>query len=151
MLAGPSVFLSSGDGYFGELLKLQHGCEGPMFKREGVVCLKMPQLKRASSCLEGRTSWIFSSCAGYLSFYDRDLRDPLVWPLETPFSIRVVRVLSGFLSSWGRGLRPRVDSRLESEDSSPVWTWILQYFWSLHRAVRPRLEWGMHVCFPPEL
>ena len=30
----------------------------------------------------------------------------------------------------------------EPEDSSPVLTWILGYFWSLPRGVSPRLEWG---------
>ena len=29
MWAGLSYFLSSGDGYVGELLELQQGCEGP--------------------------------------------------------------------------------------------------------------------------
>ena len=29
MWAGLSCFLSSGDGYVGELLELQQGCEGP--------------------------------------------------------------------------------------------------------------------------
>ena len=29
MCAGPSCFLESGDGYVGELLELQQGCEGP--------------------------------------------------------------------------------------------------------------------------
>ena len=31
---------------------------------------------------------------------------------------------------------------LEPEDSYPVLTWILGYFWSLPRGVSPRLEWG---------
>ena len=30
----------------------------------------------------------------------------------------------------------------EPEDSSPVLTWILGYFWSLPRGVSPRLDWG---------
>ena len=30
----------------------------------------------------------------------------------------------------------------EPEDSSPVLTWILGYFWSLLNGVGPRLEWG---------
>ena len=30
----------------------------------------------------------------------------------------------------------------EPEDSPPVLTWILGYFWSLPRGVSPRLEWG---------
>ena len=49
---------------------------------------------------------------------------------------------SGFLSRRCRGLRPCVESVPEPEDSSPVLTWILGYFWSLPRGVSPRLEWG---------
>ena len=29
-----------------------------------------------------------------------------------------------------------------TEDSTPVLTWILGYFWSLPRGVSPRFEWG---------
>ena len=50
--------------------------------------------------------------------------------------------LSGFLSRRCRGLTPCVESVPEHEDSSPVLTWILGYFWSLHRGISPRLEWG---------
>ena len=50
--------------------------------------------------------------------------------------------LSGFLSRRCRGLRPCVESVPEPEDSSPVLTWFLGYFWSLPRGVSPRLEWG---------
>ena len=50
--------------------------------------------------------------------------------------------LSGFLSRQCRGLRPCVESVPEPEDSSPVLTWILGYFWSLPRGVSPRLQWG---------
>ena len=41
-------------------------------------------------------------------------------------------------------LRPKTFYGLSAgtEDSSPVQTWILGYFWSLLRAVSPRLEWG---------
>ena len=35
MCAGPSCFLSSGDGYVGELLELQQGCEGPFGSSSG--------------------------------------------------------------------------------------------------------------------
>ena len=37
MLAGPSVFLSSGDGYVGERLELQQACEGPFRSLRGKV------------------------------------------------------------------------------------------------------------------
>ena len=50
--------------------------------------------------------------------------------------------LSGFLSLRCRGLRPCVEWVPEPEDSSPVLTWILGYFWSLPRGVSPRPEWG---------
>ena len=59
--------------------------------------------------------------------------------------------LSGFLSRRYRGLRPCVESGPEPEDSSPVLTWILGFFWSLSQEVSPRVEWGMHVCFNPPL
>ena len=49
---------------------------------------------------------------------------------------------SGFLSRRCWGLRPCVESVLEPADSSPVLTWILGYFWRLHRGVSPRLKWG---------
>ena len=55
--------------------------------------------------------------------------------------MRVARGLSGFLSRRCRGLRSRVEWVPEPEDSSPVLTWILGYFWSLPSGVSPRLEW----------
>ena len=81
-----------------------------------------------------------------LSTYDWDLRDPQWWPQERPVPMRVARGplgrLSGFLSHRSRGLRHCVESVPEPEDSSPVSTWILGYFWSLPMGVSPRLEWG---------
>ena len=37
MWAGLSCFLSSGVGYFGELLELQQGCEGPFGSSRGYM------------------------------------------------------------------------------------------------------------------
>ena len=76
-----------------------------------------------------------------LTYYG-DLREPLWWPQERPVPMRVSRGLSGFLSRRCWGLRSCVDSVPEPEDSSPVLTWILGYFWILPRGVSPRLEWG---------
>ena len=79
-----------------------------------------------------------------LSTYDGDLRDPLWWPHERPVPLRVARGplggLLGFLSYRCWGLKPCVESVPEPEDSSPVLTWTLGYFWSLHRRVNPGLE-----------
>ena len=81
-----------------------------------------------------------------LSTYDGDLWDSLWWPQERPVPLRVARGplggLSGFLTRRCWGLKPCVKSVPEPEDSSPVLTWILGYFWSLPSGVSPRLEWG---------
>ena len=77
-----------------------------------------------------------------LSTYDMDLRDPLWWPQERPVPIELLGGLSGFLSRRCRGLRACLESVPEPEDSSPVPTWILGYFWSLPRGVSRRLQWG---------
>ena len=57
--------------------------------------------------------------------------------------------LSGFLSLRRRGLRACVESVLEPEDSSPVLTCILGYFWSLPSEVSPRIEWGHAQALSP--
>ena len=67
------------------------------------------------------------------------------------FPCELLRGLSGFFSHRCRGLRPCLESVPEPEDSSPVLTLILGYFWSLPREVSPRLEWGHARAFPPEL
>ena len=107
-----------------------------------MISLETPQRKCSSSRLEGRTSWIFSSCSrcyglrtGNSGTHSGGLRKG-----QSPCEL--LGGLSGFLSRRCRGLRPCVESVLEPEDSSPVLTWILEYFWSLPRGVSPRLEWG---------
>ena len=77
-----------------------------------------------------------------LSTYDGYLSDPLWWPQERPAPCEFLGSLSGFLSLRCRGLRPCVESVPETDDSPPVLTWILEYFWSLPRGVSPSLEWG---------
>ena len=90
-----------------------------------------------------------------LSTYDEDLRDPLWWPQERPVPLRVARgplgALSGFLSRRCWGLKPRVESVPEPEDSSPVLTWICGT-----SGVSPGesvlvSSGGMHMGFPPDL
>ena len=107
-----------------------------------MISLEPPQRKWASSRLEGRTSWIFSSCSrcsrlttgtsGTLSGGLRKGQSPC----------ELLGGLSEFLSRLCCGLRPCAVSVPEPEDSSPVVTWILGNFWSLPRGVSPRLEWG---------
>ena len=113
-----------------------------MFQRLGVNSLKRPQLKWASSRLEGRTSWIFSSCGrcSRLMTWTSGTRSDGLTKGQSPCEL--LGGLSGVLSRRSRGLRPCVESVPEPEDSSPVLTWILGDFGSLPRGVSPCLEWG---------
>ena len=105
-----------------------------------MISLEKPQGKWASSRLEGRTSWIFSSCGrcSRLTTGTQGTRSGSLRKGQSPCEL--LGGLSGFLSRRCRGLRPCVESVSEPEDSSPVLTWILGYFWSLPRGVSPRLE-----------
>ena len=77
-----------------------------------------------------------------LSTYYGDLRDPHWFPQERPVPMRVAQGPLGIPLPSMPGLKPCVESVPEPEDSSPVQTWILAYFWSLPRGISPRLEWG---------
>ena len=107
-----------------------------------MISLETPQRKWASSRLEGRTSWIFSSCGrcSRLTMGSSETRSGGLSKGQSPCEL--LGDLSGFLSRRCRGLRSCVESVPKPEDSSPVLTWILGYFWSLPRAVSPCLEWG---------
>ena len=107
-----------------------------------VISLETPQRKWASSRLEGRTSWMYSSCSrcsrlttGTSGTHSGGLR-------KGQSRCELLGGLSGFLSRRCRGLKPCVESGPEPEDSSPVLTWILCYFWSLPRGVSPQRDWG---------
>ena len=107
-----------------------------------MISLETSQLKWASSRLEGRTSWIFSNCGrcSRLTTGTSGTRSGGLRKGQSPCEL--LGGLSGFLSLRCRGLRSCVESVPEPEDSSPVLTWILGYFWSLPREVSHRLEWG---------
>ena len=77
-----------------------------------------------------------------LSTYDGDLRDPLWWPQERPVPMRVAQGPLGISLPSVPGPKPSVELVPELEDSSPVLTLTLGYFWSLPRGVSPLLEWG---------
>ena len=107
-----------------------------------MIGLETPQWKWASSRLEGRTSRIFSSCdrCSRLMTGTSGTRSGGLRKGQSPCEL--LGGLSGFLSPQCRGVRPCEESVPEPEDSSPVPTWILGYFWSLPRGVSPRLDWG---------
>ena len=77
-----------------------------------------------------------------LSTYHGDLRNPSCGLRKGQSPCELLDGLSGFRFRRCRGLRPCVDSVPEPEDSSPVLTWILGYYWRLPRRLSPRLVWG---------
>ena len=107
-----------------------------------MISLETPQRKWASSRLEGRTSWNFSSCGrcSQLTTGISGTRSGGLRKGQSPCEF--LGGLSDFRSPRCRGLRSCVAWVPEPEDSSNVLTWILGYFWSLPRGVSPRLEWG---------
>ena len=110
-----------------------------------MISLETSHRKWASSCLEGRTCWIFSSCSRCSRLTTGTSGAPSGGLRKGQSPCELLGGLSGFLFRRCRGLRPCVESVLEPEDSSPVLTWILGYFCGLPRGVSPRLEWG-HAC-----
>ena len=107
-----------------------------------MISLETPQRKWASSRLEVRTSWIFSSCGrcSRLTTGTSGTRSAGLRKGQSPSEL--LGGLSRFLSHRCRGLRPCVVSVPKRENSCPVLTWILGYFWSLPSGVSPRLECG---------
>ena len=107
-----------------------------------MISLEMPQRKWASSRLEGRTSWIFSNCGrcSRLTPVTSGTRSGGLRKGQSPCEL--LGGLSGFLSRRCWVLRPCVESVPEPEDSSPVLTWILVYFWSPPRGVSPCVDSG---------
>ena len=139
-------------GMSGNFLSCSKGVKDPLeVQRLGVISLETPQRKWASSRLEGRTSWIFSSCGrcsrsttGTSGTRSGGLRKG-----KSPCELLGVR--AGFLSRRCCGLRPCEELLPEPEDSSPVLTWI-----SGTSGVSPGesvlvSSGGMNVLFPPEL
>ena len=107
-----------------------------------VISLQTPKGKWASSRLEGRISWIFSSCdrCSRLTTGTSGTRSGGLRKGQSPCKLH--GGLSGFLSRRCRGLRSYVEYVSEPEHSPPVLTWISGYFWSLPRGVTPRIKWG---------
>ena len=127
----------------GNFLSCSKGVKDPFeVPRLGVISLETAQRKWASSRLVLRTSWIFSSCGrcSRLTTGTSGTRSVGLRKGQSPWELH--GALLGFLTHRCRSIRPCVESVPEPEDSSPVMTWILGYFWSLPRGVGPGLEWG---------
>ena len=90
----------------------------------------------------GKNHLDFLQLMQVLTTYDQDIRDLLWWPQERPVPMRIAWGPLGIPLPSMPGPKTLCGTVPEPEDSSPVLTWILGYFWSLPRGVSPRLEWG---------
>ena len=92
MWAELSCLPSSGDGYVGELLELQQGCEEP-FGSPGVRCDKPQDASSEMGLISpgGENLLDFLELQQVLSTYDVHLRDPAWWPQDSPVPMRVAR------------------------------------------------------------
>ena len=112
-----------------------------------MISFETPQRKWASSRLEGRTSWIFSSCGRCSRLTTGSSGTRSVGLRKGQSKCELLGGLSGFLSSQCRGLRPCVESVPELEYASPMLTWMLGNFWSLPGESVLVSSGGMHVVF----
>ena len=115
-----------------------------------MISLETPQRKRASSSLEGRTSWIFSNC-GRCSRLTPGTSGKHSGGLSKGQSpCELLGGLTGLLSRLCRCLKSCLESVTEPEHSSTVLTWILGYFWSPPGESVLVSSGGMHLRFPLE-
>ena len=113
-------------------------------KRQGGISLKMPQLKRASSRVERRISWFFSSCGRKLGVPLELRREPQGPALVALGKSSLHASCEGFLGIPLQSVpRPRSSSGLglEPQVSPPGLTWISGFLWSFNRRVKPHLVW----------
>ena len=94
----------------GNFLSCIKGVKDPFeAQTEGRLSLEKPQCKSTSSRVESTISRFSRAAAGklgFLSSYNGEFWDPLMWPQESPVSIRIATGLLGFLSSrcWAKVL-----------------------------------------------
>ena len=108
---------------------MPQGCQGPFQGSKGKMgfLLRPHGGKGPHLALRGESPGFSRVAAGNLEFllsYKGNVRYPLLWPQESPVSLRVERDLSGFLSSRCQGHGPHLELRPEPQGSSPVPTWI---------------------------
>ena len=110
----------------GNFLSCIKGVKDPFnAQRESGMSLEKPQCKSTSSRVESTISRFSRAAAGklgFLSSYNTEFWDPLVWPQESPVSVRVGRGLLRFLSNRSQVLGPYLELSPEPQVSSPVLT-----------------------------
>ena len=104
-----SALLSSRDRYLLEPIEWPKGskasCE--VWRKDQGLLSRSGRKRCPQSRDDGGVSWVFPSCGasvGFLTRYDGELREPLVWRQGSQVSMRVARGNASLLSSHGRGI-----------------------------------------------
>ena len=101
-----SILLSSRDGYLLEPTKWPKGSQAScgVWREDSGLLSRPCRKRRPSSCDDGGVSWVFSSCGvsvGFLTRYDGELREPLLWRQGSQVSMCVAEGCASLLSSHG--------------------------------------------------
>ena len=112
-------------GYLLEPIEWPKGCEAScgVWREYSALLYKPCRKRRPSSPNDWGVSWVFSSCGacvGFLTRYDRELSEPLVWCQGSQVSMRMANGSTSLLSSHGRGIRSQDALRKESQGLSRV-------------------------------
>ena len=104
-----SALLSNRDGYVLKPTEWPKGSQASCgVSREDSGLLSRPCMKRrAPSRKDGGILWFFSTCGanvGFLTRYNGEFMEPLLWCQGSQVSIRVAKGSSALLSSHGRGI-----------------------------------------------
>ena len=100
--AKDSILLSSRDGYLLEPTKWLKGSQAScgVWKEDSGFLSRPCRKGRPSSRDDRGVWWVFSSCGvsvGFLTRYDRELREPLLWRQGSQVSMCVARGCVSFL------------------------------------------------------
>ena len=125
MEANNTAVLSSCDGYLLELIELPKGSQAScgVLREDSISSLSSAGKEGPHLVMKGESRSLLLAAGqhvGFLSSYDRELRELLVLPQGSPVSIRVARGSVALLSSHSRGIVPQNTLKGESRGLSRI-------------------------------
>ena len=120
-----SALLWSCDGYVLEPIEWPKGSQAScgVLREDSISSLGPARKEGPHLATTGESRSLLLAVArhvGFLSSYDRELREPLVLPQGRPVSIRVARGSATLLSSHGRGIVPQNALKGDSRGLSQI-------------------------------
>ena len=120
-----SALFSSHDGYLLEPTEWRKSCQAScgVWRENSGLFSRSCRKRKPSSRDDGGVLWVLSSCGssvGFLTRYNRELREPLVWRQGSQVSMHVARGSASLLLSHGMGLGPQDALKKDSRGLSRV-------------------------------